>query len=425
MSKIEPATGTGCQSCILALCVLELHRPIQSSSTKGERNRMSGEEKVHKFPCAKCGAEMDFNAEQGTLACAYCGHTTTVPVTQEAIEEYDLEAALKEMIAAPHEMGYGDNKRSIKCESCGAVNTVDANVVSTECAFCGSNQVVPQGQVAQVVKPESLLPFQVDQRKAVISFRTWLGRGFFRPTPVKRIAKHAEAKLQGVYLPFWTFDAYTSSWWRADAGYYYYETESYWATDEKGNRVQRTRQVQKIRWQPASGFLPLYFDDVLVPATDSVERAMLERIYPFDTKALIPYEPGYLSGWGAEAYTVDLPDGWNVGQEIIGQQVEQACAQEVPGDTYRNLRVDTAFSNMTYKHVLFPVWIASYRYKDKVYRFLVNGQTGEVQGQAPISWIRVTLVILVVVILVVVLLLLLSQGEAAAALNLYRVMLGI
>jgi len=368
---------------------------------------------------------MDFDADQGMLACAYCGHTSDVPSTPQAIQEYDLEAALQDMIDKPYETGYGDNKRSIKCESCGAVNTVDANVISTECAFCGSNQVVPQEQVAQVIKPESLLPFQVDQAKAATLFRSWLGRGFFRPTPVKRIAKDASAKLQGVYLPFWTFDAYTSSWWRAEAGYYYYVTEQYWTTDDKGNRVQKSRQVQKVRWEPASGFLPLAFDDVLAPATDSLERDMIERIYPFDTGALVLYKPEYLSGWGAEAYTLNLRQGWDTGQQIIEERVRQACGQEVPGDTYRNLQVDTAFSNLRYKHVLFPVWIASYRYKDKVYHFLVNGQTGEVQGQAPISWIRVTLVVLAVAIILTVLFLLLSQGESSAALNLYRGVFGI
>jgi predicted RNA-binding Zn-ribbon protein involved in translation (DUF1610 family) len=386
---------------------------------------MSNAKIAHKFPCPSCGAEMDFDAEHGTLACAFCGHTSKVPVNEKEIQEYDLEAALQEMIAMPQEMGYGDDKRSIKCESCGAVNTVDATVVSTECAFCGSNQVVPQDQVAQVIKPESLLPFQVDQAKAAVLFRGWLGRGFFRPSPVKKIAKHAEAKLQGVYLPFWTFDAYTSSWWQADAGYYYHVTETYWTTDEEGKRVQRSRQVQKIRWEPASGFLQLHFDDALVPASSSVERDMLERIYPFDTKTLVSYEPGFLSGWGAEAYTVDLRQGWSTGQQIIEGWVTQACAQEVPGDTYRNLRVDTAFSNMTYKHVLFPVWISSYRYKDKVYHFLINGQTGEVQGQAPISWIRVTLVVVVVIIILTVLFLLFSQGENVAALNLYRAIFGV
>jgi uncharacterized Zn finger protein (UPF0148 family) len=380
---------------------------------------------VHKFPCPSCGAEMDFDAQSGTLTCAHCGHTATIPTTEQAIQEHDLQAALKEMMTTPHETGYGDNKRSIKCESCGAINTVDANVISTECAFCGSNQVVPQDQVTQVVKPESLLPFQVDRAKAVTLFRTWLGRGFFRPTPVKKIAQQADARLQGVYLPFWTFDAYTSSWWQAEAGYYYYETETYWDRDAEGKQVQRTRQVQKIRWKPASGFLPLSFDDVLVPATQNVEQGMIERIYPFDTQALVSYDPGFLSGWGAEAYTVDLRAAWEEGQKTIQEQVRQACAQQVPGDTYRNLSVNTAFSNMTYKHVLFPVWIASYRYRDKVYQFLVNGQTGEVQGQAPISWIRVVLVILVVVIVVAVLVWLFSQGQNGTALNLYRAVFGI
>ncbi len=377
-------------------------------------------EKAQKFPCPKCGAEVDFDAEHGTLVCAYCGHQATVPVTEQAIKEYHLENALQEMLSAPHEVGYGENKRSLKCESCGAVNTIDANIISTECAFCGSNQVVPQEHVAQVVKPESLLPFRVDRNKAVDLFRTWLGRGFFRPNPVKRIAKDAEARLQGVYLPFWTFDAFTSSWWRAEAGHYYYVTESYSTTDQEGKRVQRTRQVQKIRWEPASGSLQLAFDDVLVPASQSVERSMLERIYPFETAALVPYEPGYLSGWGAEAYTVDLRSGWETAQEIVKENVRQACAQQVPGDTHRNLEVRTAFSNMTYKHTLFPVWIASYRYGGKVYQFLVNGQTGEVQGEAPISWIKVTLVVLLVIAVLAVIFWLLSLGEQESAANLIR-----
>jgi len=376
-------------------------------------------DQVHKFPCPKCGAEVDFDAATGALLCSFCGYNATIPVTQQQIQEYDLETALKQMLAAPQQMGYGEGKRSIKCESCGAVNTVDAQVISTECAFCGSNQVVPQEHVAQVVKPESLLPFKVDQARAVAEFRQWLGGGFFRPNPVKKIAREADARLQGVYLPFWTFDALTSSWWQAEAGHFYYEDESFWTTDDKGKRVQSTRKVQKVRWEPASGRLQLQFDDVLVPASQSIDRAMIERIYPFETKALVPYEPKFLSGWGAEAYTIDLRGGWQTGQQLVENQVRSACAQQVPGDTQRNLQVKTTFSNMTYKHVLFPVWIASYRYGDKIYHFLVNGQTGEVQGEAPISWIKVALVVAVIVI-IALFLWFMSQADAAAALNLAR-----
>jgi len=312
---------------------------------------------------------------------------------------------------------------------CGAVNTVDATVVSTECPFCGSNQVVPQEQVAQVIKPESLVPFHVNHAKAVTSFQKWLGSGFFRPNPVKKIARNVQAKIQGVYLPFWTFDAFTSSWWQAEAGHYYYTTETYWTTNDKGQRVQATRQVQHIRWEPASGHLQLPFDDVLVPASKGIDQGMVQRIYPFETKALVPYKPEFLAGWNAEAYTVELRGGWAQGQEIIKGHVQAACAQQVPGDTHRNLRVDTAFSKMSYKHVMFPIWLAYYRYNNKVYQFLVNGQTGEVQGEAPISWIKVAFVVIVVLIILAVIVWLMSMSDGGTTemgmmLNLLRVLLG-
>lgn len=382
-------------------------------------------EKAQVFPCPKCGSEMNFAPAEGQLACAYCGHTIAVPVTADAIREHDLEKALREAMAKPQTTGYGADKRSIKCKSCGGVNTVDATVVSTECPFCGSNQVVPQEQVAQVIKPESVVPFRVDQAKAVAAFRSWLGGGFFRPSSVKKIAREAQAKIQGIYLPFWTFDAFTSSWWQAEAGHYYYTTETYWATGDKGQRVQRTRQVQNVRWEPASGHLQLPFDDVLVPAAKGVEEAMIQSIYPFDTANLVPYKPEFLAGWGAEAYTVDLREAWTKGQQLIKNQVNAACAQRIPGDTYRNLRVDTAFSQMTYKHVLFPVWLASYRHNNKVYHFLVNGQTGEVQGQAPVDWLKVALVVFIVIVVFAVIFWLMSQGQTDGGVNLYRSFFGV
>lgn len=379
----------------------------------------SAPEAVQNFPCPSCGSQMSFDAALGALSCSHCGHTLSVPTTAEAIREYDLEATLKEASALPHGIGYGGDQRSIQCQSCGAIHTVDAHVISTECPFCGSNQVVPQEQVARVIKPESLVPFQVDRSKAAALFRQWLGRGFFRPTALKKIAREVQAKMHGVYLPFWAFDAFTSSWWEAEAGYYYTESETYWTTDERGQRVQRSRQVRKIRWQPTSGHLQLFLDDVLVPATRSLEPGMLNRLASFDLKALTPYKPEFLAGWSAEAYTVDLPEAWTMGQQIMRQRIERACAAQIPGDTYRNLRVDTAFSKMTYKHVLFPVWIASYRYRNRLYHFVVNGQTGEVSGQAPISWLRVILVLVVIGIILALFLWLSGQGESSATLMLW------
>jgi hypothetical protein len=138
---------------------------------------------------------------------------------------------------------------------------------------------------------------------------------------------------------------------------------------------------------------------VLVYATRSVKEDILRKIYPYDTSGLVPYQPQYLAGWRAEEYQIDLEEGWKLGQEIIHDRIQDACARAVPGDTYRNLRVQSRFEDVTFKHTLLPVWIASYRYGDKVYNFMVNGQTGKVQGEAPISWWKVLLTVLIVLLL--------------------------
>ena len=367
--------------------------------------------KTKKYPCPQCNAELVYSAAKGRMVCNYCGYEapveqaasvgevqTRAEVDQaavERVEEHALEEGLR--LEAKAE-GWGTPTRSFKCNSCNATITVEPNVTATECPFCGSHHVFALEESTKVIKPESLLPFRIDQRTAIAKFRTWLGKGWFRPNDVKRIAANAEARLQGVYLPFWTFDAQTFSRWRAMAGYYYYVTQRYTVT-VNGRPQTRTRRVRKIRWRPAHGTHSEFFDDVLVYATRSVEEKILRKIYPFDTKKLVPYRPQYLAGWKAEEYQIGLQEGWKMAQEIIKERVRAACANKVPGDTYRDLVVNTTFSNVTFKHVLLPVWIASYRYGNKVYHFMVNGQTGKVQGEAPISWWKVALAVLIVLLL--------------------------
>jgi predicted RNA-binding Zn-ribbon protein involved in translation (DUF1610 family) len=385
----------------------------------------SSPEHAKTYPCPRCGAELVYSATKHRMACHFCGyeapvteagsvtqvHTRTAvdEATVKIIEEHDLAEGLER---AASEAGWGTETRSFKCSSCNAVITVEPNVTATACPFCGSHQVLAQKNSRRIIQPESLIPFRVDQHTAVGKFRTWLGKGWFRPNAVRRIARYAEAHLQGVYLPFWTFDAQTRSTWQAEAGHYYQHTEGY-SVIVDGKQQARTRQVQRIRWHPASGAHEEFFDDVLVFATRSIDEHILQKVYPFDTAELIPYRPQYLAGWRAEAYQIGLQEAWQSGQEIITDRVRTACASQVPGDTYRNLRVQMRLQDPTFKYVLLPVWIASYRYQKKVYHFLVNGQTGKVKGEAPISWSRVALAVLIVLVLLAVVygaLLLFGQG---------------
>lgn len=387
----------------------------QPTSTSASGSPLEGkpqESAAQTFACPQCGAEMGWEADRKMLHCDYCGYQQE-PEKAGEIVEYDLQEFLRSGTGKAH--GYGVETKSIGCQQCGATTAVEPGVTSTECPFCGSNVVLEQETAADIIQPESLVPFQISQEVALRTYRNWLGKGIFRPGDLARRA--GRGQLYGVYLPFWTFDANAFSRWRAQAGYYYYVTETYTAT-ENGKRVTKTRQVRKTRWEPAWGQHSGSYDDLLVYATNSVDQKILERIYPFDTKQLVPYAPQYLSGWRAEQYQIDLGAGWEIGQEEVKDHERDACVRQIPGDTHRNLHVNTAITDVTFKHALMPVWIASYPYKDKVYRYMVNGQTGKVEGQKPVSWIRVSIAIIIVLVIIAIIIYLSSQGESADSVGL-------
>jgi DNA-directed RNA polymerase subunit RPC12/RpoP len=352
------------------------------------------EKKTHKFPCKGCGAELLFNPGAESLKCEFCGFEEKIPRTQQEIKEYRFD----EYMAAPKETGFGTETKSFKCQGCGATTSVPAGTISTECAFCGSKHVFEAESLSRVARPESLVGFSVDKRKSLEKFREWLAGLWFRPSDLKQKSELAE--IRGVYLPHWTFDAFTSSWWQAERGDHYYETEWVTERDDQGNTRQVQKQVQKTRWTWVSGHHQQFFDDELVCASAGVSQAMMRGIYPYQTDKLVPYDPSYLSGWAAEEYSIDMKQAWGTAKSQMESQIRTACSRQVGGDTQRNLRVDTAYSNITYKHVLLPVWVAGYTYGGKVYQFLVNGQTGKVHGKAPLSWIKITTFVAVLVAII-------------------------
>jgi hypothetical protein len=322
---------------------------------------------------------MTFDAAAGKLLCGHCGATRAVPTGAGVVAENPLEAGLAQAMRG---LGAGGGVRTSRCQECGANVAFPDGTVATACSFCGSPRVLEQSENAGALRPESLLPFQIDKPRANQAFAAWLGKLWFRPSNLRRLARIQE--VNGVYVPFWTFDAHVESRWTAEAGYKYYQTQSY-TTEENGRTVRKERRVEHIRWEDAAGQRADDFDELLVCASMGLPRELAEGLSKFDTHQLVPYAPGYLSGWRAEEYAVDLEAGWGLGRKKIEHTQQERCGQDVPGDTHRGLEVQNNFLRVTWKHVLLPVWIAAYRYNGKVYRFLVNGQTEEVVGDAPYS----------------------------------------
>jgi hypothetical protein len=244
-----------------------------------------------------------------------------------------------------------------------------------------------------MVRPEGVLAFTIDRNTAIGKFRHWLNALWFRPNDLKR--KSTLTKVQGVYIPFWTFDSATESAWTAEAGHYYYVN----AQRRQGGRVVNVRE-RHVRWEPAAGTLEKFFDDVPVPASRGLDQDLTRDIEPFPTSTIVPYEPAYLSGFLAEEYAVDLEEAWGRGKQRMRDEIRAACAAAVPGDTYRNLEIESSFDGIAYKNALLPVWIAAYEFGGTTYRFLVNGVTGRISGRAPFSWVKIGFVAMVIIVVV-------------------------
>jgi len=348
---------------------------------------MAETKETFRFPCSNCGANLRYQPGTETLVCEFCGTTNTVPqIDRQArdIRERDFLATLKTL---------GDTAetteiRIAKCNNCGAEIEFDATTHATECPFCASPIVVDTGPQRKI-KPAALLPFGITQEDARAAMTTWLGKLWFAPSGLKEYARKGR-ELQGIYVPFWTYDADTKSRYWGQRGTIYYVTKSV-RVEVNGHMETRQEQVQKIRWTPASGRVARAFDDVLVLAATSLPKSYTDALAPWDLSALEPYRPDYLAGFRAEGYTVALERGYEEARVIMDRMIERDVRFDIGGDRQRIERIDTTLSNVTFKHILLPVWTAAYKYRGKSYRFVVNGRSGTVKGERPWSWVKITL----------------------------------
>lgn len=342
------------------------------------------------FPCGQCGAALKFKPGADSLHCPYCGHVNPIDRAEEAINEIDFNAIL-DSLAAKEEI---QESITVKCSGCGAESTLDPNIASDDCAFCGA-PVVSTGKSIKQIKPKSLLPFHVKRHEARESFRKWLKSLWFAPNALKKIAR-VEGRLQGMYVPYWTYDSNTITPYRGQRGEYYYVNVSY--TDSKGNR--RTRRERRTRWYPAAGTVRNSFDDVLVVASRSLPRKHAMALEPWDLHGLVPYKDDYLSGLKAETYQVDIKEGFVQAKSIMEAAIRETIKRDIGGDEQRISSMSPQYTDVTFKHILLPMWLSAYRYRDKVYRFLVNARTGEVQGERPWSWVKISLAVTAGIIVV-------------------------
>jgi DNA-directed RNA polymerase subunit RPC12/RpoP len=344
-------------------------------------------EAEHRFPCDTCGSDLRYDPQGARLVCDHCGATQPVeggPGSAQPIRELDLQAGLSLDLDSA-EM---QEARVTKCPNCGAQVEFEDGRHAAECPFCATPVVIDTGTTRQI-KPRGVLPFALTEEVARKAMTDWLGGLWFAPNGLQEYARKGR-QMQGIYVPYWTYDADTKSTYRGERGTVYYVTETV-IRDGKRQQVQ----VAKVRWSPASGRVARFFDDVLVLASTSLPQAYTDALEPWDLAALEPYAPEYLAGFRAEAYSVALKDGFVQAREKMDRVIERDVRFDIGGDRQRIHGIETQLSDLTFKHVLLPVWLAAYKYRGQTYRFVVNGRTGRVQGERP--WSKVKIAIAVVI----------------------------
>lgn len=354
---------------------------------------MNGVGEEHRWPCSQCGAQLRYRPGQTALVCDHCGATQTIPETDghqrdNALVEHDLARGLANDLPG----AAMEQVRSVRCTSCGALIEFQGASHATECPFCASPVAIDSGEERRI-KPQALLPFALDERRAREAMVNWMGRLWFAPSALREYARKGRA-LSGVYTPFWTFDAATSSRYTGQRGDAYYVTETVMVN---GKRQQR--QVRKIRWTSVSGRVARDFDDVLVLGSSGLPKRMSEGLAPWDLGALRPYSPDYLAGFSAEGYTVPLAPAAEDSRQKMAEVIRGDVRRDIGGDEQRIASVDTAYAAETFKHILLPIWAAAYKYNGKSYRYLVNGQTGKVQGERPWSIWKIAFAVILAALL--------------------------
>jgi DNA-directed RNA polymerase subunit RPC12/RpoP len=358
----------------------------------------------HAFPCEQCGAQLQYKEGSQQLQCGHCGHQHHIVLSRDPIVEYDFHSTLKHLPGgAPDTISL-----SVKCHACSAEFEFDSDLHADECPFCGSKIVVDAEQ-HRIIQPKALLPFNIDARKASDAYRKWLKRLWFAPNKLKKYARQ-ERRLNGVYVPYWTYDCDTHTRYNGQRGDIYQVAQRV-RVKVNGRMTTQTRMVNKIRWTPVSGAVQRSFNDVLVYGTDSLPRNMARELAPWDLTELVPYQDEFLSGFQSEVYKVELDQGFDYAKQYMHPTIRQDIRRNIGGDQQRINSSETRYSSVSFKHILLPFWIAGFRFRSKTYQFIVNARTGEVQGDRPWSVLKIAMAVILAAAAAGIVAYLYSQGE--------------
>ncbi len=348
-------------------------QPAPQSEASGQWGE-NPENRTSVMKCPSCGADMIYDAESGKLLCEHCG--TQKEIAGKTSEELDFERLLTDK-------GGWKESHVFRCENCGAQEVLDKNEIAKQCPFCGATNIVETSELPDI-RPNAVVPFRVALKDAASAVKTWVRKRLFAPQKFRKSAK--PEKMQGVYMPAFSFDSQTYSYYTAVLGKHYYVTR----------RVNgKTVQERRTRYFTVSGNFDMFFDDVLIQASGSIDQKSLNKLQPFQTNDSREYTGAYLSGYTATQNSKSGLECWEEAKDVIAGRLRSAILSRYVYDEVSSFRISTQYAGITFKYILLPVYVGHCKWHTKIYNFFVNGLNGKVTGKAPVSPLKVIITILI------------------------------
>lgn len=351
-----------------------------------------------KFPCGSCGADLLFHIGDQSLQCPYCGHVQSIQLEPDTVlQEQDFHAMLEKIRlwrTQAHDRrlrtddaaaGAESEHRELRCDSCGGNVEFYGTLTSTHCPYCASPVQLEKAHkcTENRIPADGILPFQIDREQAGTNLQKWVSSRWFAPGEFTR--NGVNGKFNGVYLAYFTFDSMTFTAYSGQRGEHYYVTVG----TGKNRRTER-----RTRWYPASGQFQRFFDDVLVLANKGLRRDFMLALEPWPLQKVVPFNQQMMAGLMARTYDMDLDECFRDGKSRIDSAIQAEVRQRIGGDTQIVASVKSRYDAITYKHVMLPVWLMAYRFREKSYQVFINAATGEVQGERPWSGWKIAFAVL-------------------------------
>ncbi len=353
--------------------------------------------------CDGCGAFVAFEAGTHHLKCPYCGNTQAIEANKDNSRTFkfeDYEATQKTV-----------SRLMVSCHNCGTTVTLPDAVTSDNCPFCASPLVVSMGKHILTQQPDYVIPFAVNSDEAQKKFRHWASKLWFAPSDlIHRINQITTHQLQGVYIPYWCYNTHSASAYSGSRGDYYYVQETHTKV-VNGETVTETRSVRHTRWTPVSGYVKLYFENLLVSASPSLPQKTSEILEPWDLTLLVGFDDRYVAGFRSETFRINAKEAFVTAQQRTENAINDAVTEDIGGDEQDIDDIQTKYHSTEIRYLLLPVWLSSYQYNGKLYQLVINACTGEVTGSRPYSATKITLFVLFIIAILVVAFIMIQQNQ--------------